>query len=312
MLEGSLRFNLLLTLPALILTALLVMLTGALSPAFLSEANLANLATRLLPLGLVALGEAMVLFAGRIDLSVGSIVSLSTAMMALTSASLGWLSIPLTLAAGVVCGLFTAAGVNLFRIDPLVMGLATAAVVKGITLLVLPSPGGEVDYALYDLLFGSERLLALPLFLSILAYVAFTLVMGWSRFGRSVYAFGSDPRAAFANGVSSWRIDLAIYGLSGLLSAAAGIVLSIKLLSGDPLIGEAYTLDAVSAAILGGVALTGGRGNLIGVFFAAVALVLVNNAFNLLDLDTNLQNIAKGLIFVLALVFFMRGKAAEA
>jgi ribose transport system permease protein len=136
--------------------------------------------------------------------------------------------------------------------------------------------------------------------------------MGWSRFGRSVYAFGSDPRAAFANGVSSWRIDLAIYGLSGLLSAAAGIVLSIKLLSGDPLIGEAYTLDAVSAAILGGVALTGGRGNLIGVFFAAVALVLVNNAFNLLDLDTNLQNIAKGLIFVLALVFFMRGKAAEA
>jgi ribose transport system permease protein len=311
MLEGSLRFNLLLTLPALILTVLLIALTGALSPNFLSEANLANLATRLLPLGLVALGEAMVLFAGRIDLSVGSIVSLSTAIMALTSASLGWLAIPLTLAAGVISGLFTAAGVNLFRINPLVMGLATAAVVKGITLLVLPSPGGEVDYALYDLLFGSERLLALPLLLSILAYAVFTLVMGWSRFGRSVYAFGSDPRAAFANGVSSWRIDLAVYGLSGLFAASAGIVLSIKLLSGDPLIGEAYTLDAVSAAILGGVALTGGRGNLIGVFFAAVALVLVNNTFNLLDLDTNLQNIAKGLIFVLALVFFMRGKAGE-
>jgi ribose transport system permease protein len=312
MLDGSLRFNLLLTLPALILTVLLVAVTGILSPSFLTEANLANLATRLLPLGFVALGQALVLFAGRIDLSVGSIMSLATAMMALTSASLGWLAIPLTLAAGVACGFFTAAGVNMLRINPLVMGLATAAVVKGITLLVLPSPGGEVDYALYDFLFGSERLLALPLLLSVVAYAIFILAMGWTRFGRAVYAFGSDPRAAFANGVSSWKVDLSVYGLSGFLAAAAGIVLSIRILSGDPLIGEAYTLDAVSAAILGGVALQGGRGNLIGVFFAAVALVLVNNMFNLLDLNTNLQDIAKGLIFVLALVFFMRGKAGEA
>ena len=309
MLEGSLRFNLLLTLPALILTVLLVAVTGFLSPSFLTEANLANLATRLLPLGLVALGQALVLFAGRIDLSVGSIMSLATAMMALTSASLGWLAVPLTLATGVVCGLFTAAGVNMLRINPLVMGLATAAVVKGITLLVLPSPGGEVDYALYDVLFGSERLLALPLLLAVLTYAVFVLAMGWTRFGRSVYAFGSDPRAAFANGVSSWKVDLSVYGLSGFFAAAAGVVLSIRILSGDPLIGESYTLDAVSAAILGGVALQGGRGNLIGVFFASVALVLVNNMFNLLDLNTNLQDIAKGLIFVLALVFFMRGKA---
>lgn len=312
MLEGSLRFNLLLALPALILAILLVVLTGSLSPSFLTEANLANLSTRLLPIGLVALGEAIVLFAGRIDLSVGSILSLSTAVMALTSTTLGWFSIPLTLAIGVVCGLFTAAGINLFRINPLVMGLATAAVVKGMTLLILPSPGGEVDYDLYDFLFGSERLLALPLFLSVIAYAVFLLVMGWSRFGRSIYAFGSDPRAAFANGVSSWKVDLSVYALSGFFAAAAGIALSIKILSGDPLIGEAYTLDAVSAAILGGVALQGGRGSLVGVFFAAIALVLVNNAFNLLDLDTNYQDIAKGLIFVLALVAFMRGKAEAA
>jgi ribose transport system permease protein len=311
MFDGSLRFNLLLTLPALLLTVLLTTLTGALAPNFLTEANLANLAARLLPLGLVALGQAIVLFAGRIDLSVGSVLSLATAVMALTSTTLGWIAIPLALAIGTLCGVFTAAGVSLLRINPLVMGLATAAIVKGVTLLVMPSPGGEVDYDLYDTLFGSERLLALPLLLSVIAYAALLLIMAWTRFGRSVYAFGSDPRAAFANGVSSWKVDLAVYGLSGFFAAAAGVVVSIKILSGDPLIGEAYTLDAVSAAILGGVALKGGRGNLIGVFFAAVALVLVNNMFNLLDLDTNYQNIVKGLIFVLALVFFMRGKAGE-
>lgn len=312
MLEGSLRSNLVLSLPALVLAVLLISLTGTLSPSFLTEANLANIAARLLPLGLVALGQAIVLMAGRIDLSVGTIMSLATAIMALTSADLGWLSIPLALLAGIACGLFTAAGVIALRINPLVMSLATAAIVKGVTLLVLPSPGGEVDYALYELFFESGRLLGPPLAICLLAYLLLAVVMGWSRFGRSVYAFGSDAKAAFANGVSGARVDIAVYAVAGGLAALAGIFLSVRILSGDPLIGEAYTLDSVSAAILGGVALQGGRGHVAGVFFAALALVLVNNMFNLLGLDTNLQAIAKGLIFVAALVFFMRRKREEA
>ena len=312
MLEGSLRSNLLLSVPAVVLALLLVSLTGVLSPSFLSEANLANIAVRLLPLGLVALGQAIVLFAGRIDLSLGTIMSLATAIMALTSTNLGWLSPPLTILAGVACGLFTAAGVIVLKINPLVMSLATAAIVKGVTLLVLPSPGGEVDYAFYALLFESESLFGPPLVICIVAYAILALVMGWSRLGRSVYAFGSDAKAAFANGVSGSRVDIAVYAAAGGLAALAGIFLSVRILSGDPLIGEAYTLDSVSAAILGGVALQGGRGHVIGVFFAALALVLVNNMFNLLSLDTNLQAIAKGLIFVAALVFFMRGRQGEA
>ncbi|MBG19889.1 MAG: hypothetical protein CML31_07970 [Rhizobiales bacterium] len=311
MFEGSLRSNLLTSLPALALSALLIILTTYMSPNFLSDSNLTNLSSRLLPIGLVALGEAMVLFAGRIDLSVGAIMSLATAIMALTSASLGWLAIPLALGAGLVCGVVTACGVNFLRINPLVMSLATAAIVKGVTMLILPSPGGEVDYAFYEMLFGAERLLSAPLVISLVAFVVIAIVMNWTRLGRSIYAFGSDPRAAFANGISALKIDLVVFGMSGMLAAAAGIVLSIRILSGDPLIGEAYTLDAVSAAILGGVALQGGRGNAVGVFFAALALVLINNTFNLLDIDTSYQNIAKGLIFILALVFFMRGKAEE-
>ncbi|MBB4122609.1 ABC transporter permease [Martelella radicis] len=311
MFEGSLRSNLLLSLPAFVLAALLVAITGFLSPNFFSDSNLTNLATRLLPLGLVALGQAMVLFAGRIDLSVGAIMSLATAIMALTSASLGWLSVPLALVAGLFCGVFTACGVNFLKINPLVMTLATAAIVKGITMLLLPSPGGEVDYAFYEALFGAERLFSAPLIITLVVFAVIAIAMNWSRLGRSIYAFGSDPRAAFSNGISALRVDLVVFGLSGLLAAGAGIVLSIRILSGDPLIGESYTLDAVSAAILGGVALQGGRGNAVGVFFAALSLVLINNMFNLLDIDTSLQNIAKGLIFIVALVFFMRGKAEE-
>ncbi|GKX33566.1 MAG: ABC transporter permease [Rhizobiaceae bacterium MnEN-MB40S] len=312
MLNGSIRFNLLLALPALILTILLVVFTASLSSSFLSSANLANLTNRVLPLGMVALGEAIVLMAGRIDLSVGTIMSLATAIMALTVSSIGWLAIPLAMLAGVGAGLFTAAGVILLRINPLVMSLATAAIVKGVTLLLLPKPGGQVSYDFYALLFEGESPLGVPLLIVILVYGAFILLAGWTRFGRSIYAAGSDPRAAFAHGVSSARVDLQVYALSGALAALAGVFLSIRILSGDPLIGDAYTLDAVSAAILGGIALKGGRGNLIGVLLAVISLVLINNTFNLLQLDTNLQAIAKGLIFVAALVFFMRGKAGDA
>ena len=308
MLEGSLRANLLLSLPALALVLVLAGIAASVSPAFLTENNLANLTVRMLPLALVALGQALVLFAGRIDLSVGSIMSLATAVMALTSDAIGSLAIPLALSAGLLCGLFTASGVIVLRINPLVMGLATAAIVKGATLLILPSPGGAVDYAFYAAFLGGGNVLGPPLLIVLGAYALMFVFMGWTRFGRSIYAFGSDPRSALANGAVPAKIDLAVYGASGVFAALAGVFLSIRILSGDPLIGEPYTLDAVSAAILGGVALKGGRGNLIGVLFAAIALVLVNNAFNLLQLDTSYPAIAKGLIFIIALVLFMRGR----
>jgi len=311
MFDGSLRFNLTLTLPALILVLLLMATTGLLAPSFLTQSNLSNLSVRTLPLGMVSLGETFALLAGRIDLAVGSIMSLSTAIMARTSATIGWASIPLTLLVGVFCGTLTAAGVIVLRINPLVMSLATAAIAKGTALLILPSPGGEVDYGFYALLFEAESFPGVPAVIVLVIYGLASVVLGWSRFGRAIHAFGSDPRAAYANGVSSWKVDLAVYVLSGLFAALAGIFLSIRILSGDPLIGEAYTLDAVSAAILGGVALRGGRGSLVGVLLAVIALVLVNNAFNLLEIGTNLQAIAKGLILVLALVFFMRGRAGE-
>lgn len=311
-LEGSLRSNLVLGLPALGLAMLVGVLAGSLSDSFLSVGNLGNLANRMLPLGLAALGETVVLLAGRIDLSVGAVMSLSTALMALWSNDLGWAAVPLTLGCGVLCGLFSALGVILFRIDALIMTLATGAIVKGITLLLLPSPGGEVDYRFYEALFGQDRPLGVPLVILVLAFGIAVLLLSWTRPGRSLHAFGSDRRAACANGVSAARVDLAGFAVAGFLASAAGIALSIRILSGDPLIGDSYTLDAVTAAILGGVVLSGGRGSPLGALMGVVALVLIDNAFNLLGLDTSLQTIVKGLVFVAAIVVFVRAQGGEA
>ena len=310
-LNGSIRFNLSLAVPALVLATLVAVIVGVYAPTFLLAGNLGNLVNRVLPLGLVALGESLVLFAGRIDLSLGAIMSLATALMATLSVQIGWLAIPAALAAGGLCGLFTAAGVVLLRINPLIMTLATSAVVKGVTLLILPSPGGEVDYTWYESFFGMDEPLGLPLYLILVVFLIAFVVLGWTRFGRTLYAVGSDERSAYANGVNVWLMDIAVFTIAGVLAAAAGVVMSIRILSGDPLIGDPYTLDAIAAAVLGGVALKGGRGNVLGVLSGVIALVLISNAFNLLEIDTNIQAIVKGLIFVLALVFFMRGKAGE-
>lgn len=310
-LRGSIRFNLGLSLPALVLAVMVALVVGLYAPAFVSSGNLGNLVNRVVPLGLVALAEAVVLFAGRIDLSVGAVMSLATALMATLSTQIGWWAIPATLAAGMACGLFTAAGVVLLRVNPLIMTLATGAVVKGVTLLILPSPGGTVDYTWYERFFGTDAPLGLPLAFIVATFLLAFLLLGWTRPGRRLYAMGSDERSAYANGVDVARMDVAVFAIAGLLASAAGIVMSIRILSGDPLIGDPYTLDAIAAAVLGGVALKGGRGNVLGVLVAVVALVLIGNAFNLLEIDTNIQAIVKGLIFVAALMFFMRHRSGE-
>jgi ribose transport system permease protein len=297
-----------LAIPALVLAAFVVAATSIVSPEFLTPGNLGNIANRLLPLALATLGASIVIISGGIDLSVGSVMSLVTAIMATLASQIGWFTIPVALAIGAAIGLANAGGILLLRINPLIMTLASATIVKGATLLILPRPGGEVDYAFYDWLFGSDALLAPPFWIIVLAYAAGILLLGWTRSGRALYALGSDPRAAFASGIAVGRITVLVYVIAGMLSAAAGIVLSIRILSGDPLVGEPYTLDAIAAAILGGIALKGGRGSVLGALFAALVLVLLNNAMNLLDIDTNFQAIAKGLVFVTALIVFTRGR----
>ena len=204
-----------------------------------------------MPLALVAFGQAVVLLAGRIDLSVGSIVSLSTVMLATTSAELGLISIPLTIAAGLACGALNAAGVIFLRLNPLIMTLATSAIVKGISLLFLSTPGGEVDYGFYDAFYGQDQFWGWPLLIICTAFAALFLALGFTRFGRSIYALGSDGRAAFANGVNVAAIDVSVFVISGGIAALAGVAVGIKILSGDPLIGDSLTLDAIAAACWG-------------------------------------------------------------
>ena len=311
-LRGSIRGHLWLGAPALLLALAVIGVAALSSRDVISAGNLGNLVNRVLPLALVGLGETLALLAGRIDLSVGAVISLSTAILATTSVRLGWLSVPLTLLAGLACGALNAAGVRLLRVDALITTLAVGAIVEGAALLLLPTPGGEVDYSYYSAFYGQDLPLGWPLATIVAVFGPAFVALGYTRFGRRLYAIGSDRRAAFANGVDVENVETAAFLLSGLLASAAGVVVGIKILSGDPTIGDSFTLDAVSAAVLGGVALSGGRGGPLGALAGAAALVLIGNAFNLLELNPNLQGIAKGVIFLAALTLFMRGSRLRA
>jgi ribose transport system permease protein len=311
-LRGSIRGNLWLGAPALLLAVAVVAAAAVLSRDVLSAGNLGNLINRVLPLALVGLGETLALLAGRIDLSVGAVISLSTVILATTSAWLGWFSVPLTLVAGLACGALNAAGVRLLRVDALITTLAVAAIVEGAALLLLPTPGGEVDYSYYDAFYGRDLPLGWPLATIVFVFAIAFVALGYTRFGRRLYAIGSDRRAAFASGVDVGNVETAAFLLSGLLAAAAGVAVGVKILSGDPHIGDSFTLDAVSAAVLGGVALSGGRAGALGALAGAASLILIGNAFNLLELNPNLQQIAKGVIFLAALTLFMRGSKLRA
>jgi ribose transport system permease protein len=218
--KGSLRTNLFLALPAIALVAAVVGVMAVRSPDFFAAGNLGNLVNRVLPLALVTLGEATVLIAGRIDLSVGPVVSLASVVLATTSAHLGWLSIPLVLLIGLACGAFNAAGVILLRINPLIMTLATSVIVKGAALVLLPTPGGDVDYGFYSVFYGDDRFFGLPLLVIVVIFAAAYVILGYTRFGRRIHALGSDAHAAYANAVNVPRTEAAAFLVSGLLAGS--------------------------------------------------------------------------------------------
>ena len=236
--RGSIRGHLRLGLPALLLAAAIASVAAVWSRDFFAPGNIGNLVDRVLPLALVALGETAVLLTGRIDLSVGAIISLSTAILATTSAELGWLSVPLTLLGGLACGGLNAAGVRLLRVDALITTLAVSAIVEGAALLLLPTPGGEVDYGYYGVFYGQGQVFGWPLAVTIVAFALAFVLFGFTRFGRRLYALGSDGRAAYANGVDVARVEVAVFLVSGFLASAAGAAIGIKILSGDPHIGD--------------------------------------------------------------------------
>ena len=281
-----------------------VCLIGALRPGLFTMDQLALKVAAALTLIFVATGETIVVLRGGIDLSVGGILSLATAIAA-TRGDAGSAGV------AVLDGLHPAPrrrhrhaqrGVDLgARLQPFLVTLATWSIVEGVALIVLPSEGGTVPGAWLRAGYAVVLWLPMPVLLLIV------LLAWWAWFRRTrlasrIRAAGSNERSAFLNRVSLTGTNVAAYGLSGFFAALAGLFYATQTGAGSPTVGTQYVLPAIAAVVIGGTSLLGGRGGLAGTIVGAFILTLIGDVVFLLSLSSYWQPVVSGLILMLVVV----------
>ena len=290
------------TLGLLGILALLLVFTRIIQPTY-GPPGVQGLAISVLPLALAAVAQTCAVIARGIDLSVGSMMALTSVISArlMDDQSEGFAVLVVigVLLLGLVLGAVNGALVVVTRVPDIVVTLAMLFVWAGCALLVLNTPGGGSAEWLRGLTQGSVISEWVPK-AALVLIVVITVI--WipirrSKLGLSLYAIGSDPLAAFRSGVSVARTKIFAYMLTGLFSALAGLSLTASTGIGTPVPGP-YTLLSVAAVVLGGVSLAGGRGGVFGPVVAVVILSLLRTDMTFLNLNTNLATVAQGLILV--------------
>jgi ribose transport system permease protein len=267
-------------------------------PTFLAPQNLANISGQITALLIVTLGQLVVALVGGIDLSVGSVVSIASCLVATQSDPL-W-GITLALALGLAVGLVNGAGVALAGIHPLIMTLASMTFLQGFAFLILPIPGGQIAPALGQLANGTLWGLPLPLLWCAVCAALVGLLLHRTRLGLHIFAVGANAHSAQLNGVRSVAVVMTAYVVCSLLAVVAGIYLASRVASGDPTMGASFSLESVTAVALGGVQLTGGVGSILGVITGALSLGLITNGINLFGVSPFLRGAITGALLLAA------------
>ncbi|MFN0114023.1 MAG: ABC transporter permease [Paracoccaceae bacterium] len=293
----------------------LLIFTKAIQPGF-GVSGLESLARAALPFAFATTGMAIVVIAGGIDLSIASVMAVAsvfaaTLMQRYTGGATFWV-VPLVLLAGAAMGAINGFLIVLTRVPDIVVTLAMLFVWEGTALLILNAPGGAADPTLRGLILGSLAIPGLPPALTAwlpnaLVILAFLVALVWlpirrSKLGLSIYALGSDRTAAFRSGVAIGPVRVAAYALAGLFAAMGGLSVTMSTGIGEPIPGP-YLMVSVAAVVLGGVALTGGQGGLLGPIIAVFILRLVRLDLTLLSVDPNVTTIVEGTIMAAVVMF---------
>ncbi|MBN1672699.1 MAG: ABC transporter permease [Kiritimatiellae bacterium] len=284
----------------------LVAVNASLQPNFFKGSVLESNFRTFVPLLLVAIGQTYVILGGGIDLSIGFIISLvNVATVQLITLSGG--SAPLVVLAmlaglliGAAAGLVNGVCVAWFRLQPIITTFATSAIWAGLALWIMPRPGGTVPGYYYQTYAGT--VLGIPTALWIMAAVcAFCLALKRTAFYTHLLAAGGNMAGAFETGIRVARVRLLSYVLAGLFAGLATLCIVGETASGDPLLGGAFTLNSISAVVLGGSSLAGGFGGALGSVFGALVLRLTDNVIFFAQVDTVYQKLLQGIIVLFAL-----------
>jgi ribose transport system permease protein len=250
-----------------------------------------------------------VLLIAGIDLSVGSVISLVVTLMALTvtpapvSMALGIL---LALAAGAAVGLINGLLITRLHISPFMVTLATLSIVQGLALAFSRTPPAILPREYSPIFNGNLGPIPIPLLVVVGSTLLTALVLRHTPFGRHVYAVGSNEHATRLSGMATDRIKIAVFTISGLMAGFAGAFIAARSRAGDPYIGTNFAFDSITAVMLGGASLFGGRGSVYGTLAGVLIVAVLSNLLNLLGVPSDFQYVLKGLLLILAVMLYYR------
>jgi len=287
------------------LVLLLIILTFS-SQYFLTVSNLMSVLRQGVALSLVAIGMTYAIISGGIDLSVGSIMAVSgcTSALLMVNFSLNWIIACLVgIAIGILSGVILGYFIAFWNIQPFIMSLVMMSAARGLALVLtngIPVAGFPKNFAFLGTgwIFG----IPFPVIIAILSYLVFAVVLKLMPFGVGVYAVGGNAEAAHHAGINVKKVLILVYSISGFLSALAGIIMTSRLNSGQPVLGEMIELDGIAAVVIGGTAMSGGQGGLFGTMIGVLIIIFLHNGLNILGVSAFWQKVAIGLVILVAVL----------
>jgi ribose transport system permease protein len=302
----------------LIALILLIVVIGSQDPNFFRLQNVLAIGTAITVFGLLALVQTLVILLGALDISVGSVTGLCSVVTAMvfTATSSSILGIISAVVVGMMCGLVNGMIIVYGRVNPVIATLATLAAFKGLAQLI--SGGRSQGYTGGDPVFttlGQGDFGGVPILLYIFVVVAVItgLILKFTDIGRNIYAIGGNDTAARLAGININRYIIGVYLAVGAVGGLAGVLLTSRTGSGQPVSGsEGLELEAITAAALGGAALQGGKGTIVGTVLAVILLGVLSNGLTVLGVNPFWQNVAKGGLLVVAVIIQQRRSGQRA
>jgi len=278
------------------------------SESFRSVYNITNMLTQCVPLACVAMGQTIVIINGGIDLSVGSSISVCTCVAAKllntdnpVQIAFGVCAVILT---GVAVGLINGVGINILKVPPLITTLCTSTALTGVALWILPIAGGKINKTFAKFVYQKYDIISNPLIIMFLLFLILRTVLYHTRTGTAIYAVGRDRHISKTMGIDVKRASIKAYLIAGLCAGMTGLLLACRMRVGDPTCGAVYSMDSITAAVIGGTSMAGGVGLLSGTVAGAFLIGMLSNIMNNLAVNQFLQYVLKGSLLIVAMVIY--------
>ncbi|MCL4251011.1 MAG: ABC transporter permease [Anaerolineae bacterium] len=277
------------------------------TPFFLTQANLSTIASTIAIVGITAIGMTLVLITGGVDISVGSVAALSGVVTSLLWLEHGiplGVSTVLGILAGALVGLLNGAIVTYLKINPLITTLATFSIIRGLAFVLSEGQTNLLSNEAFNFI-GRGTVAGIPFSLLVMLalYLVFGFILRYTAFGRNLYAIGGSPQASRLAGIAVTRHLLIVYIISGLLAAFSGIINVSQLASSAPRAAVGLEFTVITAVVLGGTSLAGGKGTLIGTLIGVIILRTLDNGLVLMQVSSFYQDVARGFVLILAVGF---------